>query len=115
MEYLIKIAFSSILVVLISEVSKRSTLIGALLASLPIVSLLAIFFIYFETKDIQKISELSYGIFWLVLPSLVFFVLFPFLLSKSINFYLSMGVSVVTTSVCYFLMIVVLGKFGIKV
>ena len=115
MEYLIKIAFSSILVVLVSEISKRSTLMGGLLASLPVVSLLAIIFLYSDTKDISKVSELSISIFWLVLPSLVFFVIFPLLLSKNFSFYPSMGVSIVATIVCYYLMILILAKFGIKI
>ena len=115
MEYLIKIAFSSILVVLVSEVSKRSTLIGGLLASLPIVSLLAIVFLYSDTKDVSKVAELATSIFWLVLPSLVFFILFPVLLSKNIGFYLSMAVSIVATIACYYLMILALARFGVKI
>ncbi|HRT59301.1 MAG TPA: DUF3147 family protein, partial [Candidatus Syntrophosphaera sp.] len=80
MYYVIKVLVSAALIVLVSEISKRSTILGAVLASIPLVSFLAILWIYLETKDTAKIATLSTEIFWLVLPSLVFFILFPVLL-----------------------------------
>ena len=112
--YLIKIVITTILIVAISEISKRSSLIGAILASVPLVSVLAMIWLYNDTKDITKISELSIGIFWLVLPSLALFVSLPLLLKQGINFYFSLTLSIAITTVCYFLMIFVLGRFGIK-
>ena len=78
MYYVIKVLVSAALIVLVSEISKRSTILGAVLASIPLVSFLAILWIYLETKDTARIATLSTEIFWLVLPSLVFFILFQY-------------------------------------
>ncbi len=103
MYYALKIAISAALILLISEVSKRSTVIGAIFASLPLVSFLAILWLYRETKDTAKIAALSTDIFWLVLPSLLFFVLFPILLKRAVNFYLAFGISAAVMVGGYFL------------
>ena len=71
MYYIIKILISAILIVGISELSKRSSLIGAILTFIPFVSVLAFIWIYVDTKNVETISKLSYSIFWLVIPSLV--------------------------------------------
>jgi len=112
--YLTKIAITTALIVAISEIAKRSSFAGALLASIPLVSVLAMLWLYVDTKDISKISSLSMSIFWLVLPSLVLFVALPILLKQGLNFYFSMSVSIGLTALCYWLMISVLGHYGIK-
>lgn len=112
--YIVKIIITALLVVLIAEISKRSSLIASILASVPLVSVLAMIWLYVDTKDTARISALSSGIFWLVIPSLALFVTLPVLLKKEINFYISMGVSIAITVICYYLMITVLGRFGIK-
>ncbi len=112
--YLVKIAVTTVLIVIISEVAKRSSLVGAILASIPIVSVLAMFWLYIDTKNSSKVSELSTSIFWLVLPSLVLFISLPFLLRQGINFYFAILVSIGLTALCYFTMIMILSHFGIK-
>lgn len=112
--YIVKIIVTTALVVLISEIAKRSSLIGAILASLPLVSVLAMMWLYIDTSDVEKVSTLSSSIFWLVIPSLVLFLLLPVLLKTGLNFYLSMSLSVVATMVSYWMMIVILNYSGIK-
>ncbi len=75
--YLTKLAITAVLIVLISEISRRSSLIGAILASIPLVSVLAMVWLYVDTKDVEKISALATGIFWLVIPSLALFITLP--------------------------------------
>ncbi len=111
--YLTKLVVTAVLIVLISEVSKRSSLIGAILASVPLVSVLAMFWLYVDTKDVEKVASLSSSIFWLVLPSLSLFILLPVLLNKGVGFYLSMGSSLAVMIACYFAMVVVLQRYGI--
>ncbi|MDX1812328.1 MAG: DUF3147 family protein [Gammaproteobacteria bacterium] len=113
--YTLKIIVTTILIVAISEIAKRSTLIGAILASIPLVSVLAMIWLYIDTKDIQKISTLSTSIFWLVLPSLLLFITLPLLLKQGINFYISISVAIGVTALCYWVMISVLQYFGIKI
>jgi hypothetical protein len=112
--YLAKIVVTSLLIVAISEISKRSTLAGAILASIPLVSVLAMIWLYIGSHDVNKISNLATSIFWLVLPSLALFISLPLLLKHGLNFYLSLGLSIALTAACYFLMIVVLEDFGVK-
>lgn len=112
--YTLKIIITTILIVAISEISKRSTFIGAILASVPIVSVLAMIWLYVDTKDITKVSALSTSVFWLVLPSLTLFISLPILLKQNINFYLSISISIFVTILSYWLMISILNYFGIK-
>ncbi len=112
--YLVKIAITTILIVAISEIAKRSSFVGALLASIPLISVLAMMWLYIDTKDASKVSELAISVFWLVLPSLALFVTLPILLKQGVNFYLSMSVSIAVTIMCYWLMVNLLNHFGIK-
>jgi hypothetical protein len=112
--YLVKIAVTTVLIVLISEIAKRSTLAGAILASVPLVSVLAMLWLYVETKDVNKVSSLASSVFWLVLPSLALFVSLPLLLRQGLHFYTSMGLSIGITIACYFLMLAILGHYGVK-
>jgi len=111
--YLLKVIISAVLIVLISELAKKSSLFGAIVASLPLVSILAFIWLYVDTKNIEEISRLSYSIFWLVIPSLVLFISLPLFLKAGINFYGSLFFSIVITVVAYYLMITFLGKFGV--
>jgi hypothetical protein len=112
--YTLKIIVTTLLVVLISEIAKRSSFMGAILASVPLVSILAMLWLYIDTKDISKVSALSSSIFYFVLPSLSLFVALPLLLKQGINFYLSISLSIGVTVLSYWIMISVLNHFGIK-
>ena len=112
--YLVKIAVTTILIVTISEIAKRSTFVGAILASIPLVSVLAMLWLYIDTKDAEKVSALSTSVFWLVLPSLVLFVALPMLLKQGLNFYLSISISIAITVMFYWFLVSALNQFGIK-
>ena len=114
MYYLIKIVLTAALVVAISEIAKRSSLIAAVLASIPLISVFAIIWLYIDTKDVEKVSSLAENVFWLVLPSLALFVTLPLLLKQGLNFYLSLGLSIGLTVVCYGLMIFTLKHYNIN-
>jgi hypothetical protein len=113
--YFIKVLLTAVLVVLVSEVAKRSTLFGALVASLPLTSILAMIWVYVETKDLEKVASLSQGIFWIVIPSLLFFLLFPYLTKQGLGFWTSLGISAVTTGGAYWCYAIALSKVGIRV
>lgn len=112
--YILKIAVTTLLVVLISEIAKRSSFVAAVLASVPMVSVLAMLWLYIDTKDISKVSSLSSSIFWLVIPSLALFVTLPLLLKLGVNFYLSISFSIAVTILSYWFMIWMLNYFGVK-
>ena len=100
-QYLVKIAVSALVVVAVSEIAKRSSLFGGLLASLPIISFMAMIWLYVDTKDAEKVASLSVNIFWLVLPSLVFFLLLPWLLKLKVHFVASFVLATVAMLLCY--------------
>lgn len=113
--YAVKVLVSAVLIVLISEVARRSTLFGALIASLPITSLLAFIWLYLDSGDSGRIAALSTGVFWLVLPSLAFFVVLPLALRAGWAFWPSLSASMLATVACYGIMVPILRKFGIEV
>lgn len=111
---IIKFALSAAVLVAVSEIAKRSSLLGGLLASLPLTSLLAFVWLWQDTRDTQKVAALSNSILWLVIPSLVLFIALPVLLKRGVNFYPALGTAVAAMLVSYGAMIFALGKFGIK-
>jgi hypothetical protein len=113
-QYIVKILLTTGLIVAISEVSKRSSFFGGLLASLPLVSFLAMIWLYLDTRDASKVATLSTNIFWLVLPSLVFFAVLPPLLKMKLSFALSFALATALMMACYGVMLVVLKKFGVN-
>ena len=113
MQYLIKVLLSAILIVVIAEVGKRNVIAGALTASLPVVSILGFMWLYWDTHDVEKIANLSTAVFWLVIPSLVLFLVWPFLLHYGLNFWMSLLLSCGATVVSYLLMVKVLTVFKI--
>ena len=112
--YIIKIAITAVIIVVISEISKRLPLLGSLIASLPLISVLGMIWIYSETKDVQKIITHAEGTFWYVLPSLPMFLIMPWMLKKGISFYLSLVSGIVITILLYFLMTKLLARFGMN-
>lgn len=106
--YLLKLLLSSLVIVSVSEIAKRSSLFGALIAALPLTSLLAMLWMHLEQVETIQIAQLSRSIFWLVLPSLVFFLMFPFLLQRGMHFWSSMGMSAMLTVIIYLIMLWIL-------
>ena len=113
--YLIKTIITALIIVIVSEVAKRSTLIGALIISIPLTSLLAFIWLYFDTRDYQKIIDLSHGTILLTIPSFAFFLILPILLKMKQNFAISIIISIIGTSVLYFVFVFLLKKLGISI
>ena len=111
----IKVLLTSVLVVAVSEAAKRSALFGAIIASIPLTSVLAMIWLYIDTGDTEKVARLASGIFWLVLPSLVLFLTLPLLLRAGVDFYASLVASVTLTVGAYFAMIYGLRLAGIEI
>ncbi|MBH82725.1 MAG: hypothetical protein CMG68_04215 [Candidatus Marinimicrobia bacterium] len=114
LQTVIKLLLSSGIIVIVSEIAKKNTFIGGLIASIPLVSVMAMVWLYIDTKDIENINALSKSILWMVVPSLALFISLPVLLKSGVNFYISMGISILVTMGCYWLTIAALTKFGIK-
>ena len=101
MYFLTKTLITALIVAAVSELARRYTVWAALLASLPLTSILAFIWVYADTKDTGKIIELSYSVFWLVFPSLAFFLILPFLLKQGVAFPAAMAGAVAAMAALY--------------
>lgn len=110
--YLTKLLISSLLIVVVSELAKRESVWAGALASIPLVSVLAIIWLYIDTGDVQKIQNLSTDIFWLVLPSLALFVLLPLMLKAGFSFVTSLSTGIGITALLYAATIYLLNGFS---
>lgn len=108
----IKVVLSAVLIVAISEIAKRSSVVGALIASLPLTSLLALIWLYLDTGDTQKVGNLASDILWLVIPSLLFFIALPSLLRGGFGFWWALLLSCLITVAGYGLTTWILQKFA---
>ena len=113
MLYLIKLLLSAGMIVLVSEVAKKNPGMGGLLASLPLTSLLGIFWIYAETRDPAKIAAHSSSVFWYVLPSLPMFLILPWLIRIKVPFGWAMAGCCLLTMGLYAGMVKVLSLYQI--
>jgi hypothetical protein len=114
MPFIVKVLVSAVVVAGVSELGKRFSLLGAVLASLPLTSILAMLWLYGETRDAQKVIDLSKGIFWMVLPSLVFFIVLPLLLKSGLKFGWALPLSCLVMAAAYAGYAVLLRQFGIN-
>lgn len=112
--YFTKTILSALIIVVVTEVSKRSGLLGGLIKSLPLISLLSFIWLYTETKNTAKVAALSVGTFWFVLPSLPFFLVFPLLLRQEVGFWPSLGWSLLLMLACYGLMFFLMSKLDLN-
>ncbi|HET8731529.1 MAG TPA: DUF3147 family protein [Moraxellaceae bacterium] len=99
-------------VVVVSEVAKRSDKAGALIASLPLVTLLVLTWLYIEKQPATKIANHAYYTFWYVIPTLPMFLAFPWLLSR-LGFWPTMGTCIALTIACFWTFALIMQRFGI--
>lgn len=110
----VKAVISGLLAVAVSEIAKRSPAFGALVASLPLISIMAVIWLWRDTGDGERIASHMEATFWYVLPSLPMFLLMPSMLRTGIGFWISLTVSCAVTVVLYLGTSWVLSKFGIS-
>ena len=115
MTYLIlKAALSGIIVMLVSEVARRNPGLGGLIASLPLVSVLAVIWLWRDTTDVQRIAAHLQSTFWYVLPTLPMFLAMPAMLRYGVGFWPALGLSCLLTIGLYASMVWLLTKFGVS-
>ncbi len=109
----LKAALSGVVIAAASELARRSPSLGALILSLPLVSLLAFIWLWRDSGDHARIAALSESTFWYVLPTLPMFLLLPALLRHGVAFWLALVACCALTFVLYLLTVWALGKFGV--
>jgi uncharacterized membrane protein (GlpM family) len=108
-----KYLITAAVVVLISEVAKRSDKLGGLIAALPMVTFLALIWLYVEKQPVEKISNHAWYTFWYVVPTLPMFLAFPFL-HERIGFWATIGASVLITVLCFGTFAMLVKHLGIE-
>src|SRR4051812_3884977 len=115
MFYLLMKAFlSGIIIMAVSEIARRSPAFGALVASLPLVSLLAILWLWRGTGDTGRIADHAEATFWYVIPSLPMFLALPWMLRHGVGFWLAMVGSCLLTLALYGITVLVAARFGVR-
>jgi len=110
----IKAAISGMIVAAVSEIARRYPGWGGLVASLPLTSLLAMVWLFRDTRDVERVAELSIGPFWFLLPSIPLFVVLPQLIRAGLGFWASMAIVVAGTLALYALMFWAAPRLGLK-
>jgi hypothetical protein len=110
----VKALISGVIIALVSEIARRSPAFGALVASLPLVSVLAIIWLWRDTADTALIADHAEATFWYVLPSLPTFLAFPAMLRHGVGFWPALACACALTIVLYFLTVLVAARFGVR-
>lgn len=110
---LIKAGLSGVIVALVSETARRSPGLGALLASLPLISILGMIWLWNDTGDAVRLAAHSRATFWYVLPSLPMFLLIPALLGRGMSFAAALVAGCLLTSALYIVTARIAPAFGV--
>lgn len=116
MSYLaLKAILSGILIAAISEIARRSPGFAALVAALPMVSILGMIWLWRDTGDGARIASHAEATFWYVLPSLPMFLILPWLMRQGVGFWSSLGIGCAATVGLYLLLLWLAPRFGLPI
>ena len=111
---LIKAALSGVIIAVVSETARRSPGLGALIVSLPLVSILGMIWLWRDTHDPQRMAAHVGATFWYVLPSLPMFLLMPALIRRGLGFWPALGAGCVLTVGLYAAMVALGPRLGLR-
>jgi hypothetical protein len=110
----IKALISGIIVAAVSEIAKRHPGFGALIASLPLVSVLGMIWLWHDKPDAENMAAHAGATFWYVLPSLPMFLLIPAMLRAGVPFWLTLAAGCAITVALYLAMTWIGPRFGLR-
>ncbi len=110
----IKAALSGIIIATVSEVAKRYPGFGALIASLPLVSVLGMLWLWRDKPDVTNMAAHIDATFWFVLPSLPMFLIMPWMMRNGVDFYLALFIGCIVTIALYLAMTWLGPRFGLR-
>ena len=111
MYIVLKALVSGVIIALASELARRSSLLGAILISLPLTSILALVWLYRDTRDTDEVADLSWSILWVIVPSVVFFIVLPLAL-RSVAFWPALLLACGATAISYGAWVLVARRVG---
>ena len=112
--FLLKAALSGIIIAIVSEVARRAPGLGALIASLALISVLGMIWLWRDTEDTARMAEHAFATFWFVLPSLPMFLAIPVMLGRGVTFWPALAIGCAMTVLLYLAMVWALGQFGVR-
>ena len=117
MPIIIKYFITAAIVVLATELAKRSDKLGALIIALPMVTIIAMVWLHIEAKggeQVAKVANHAYYTFWYVIPTLPMFLVMSKMLKHGVNFWFALSIYIVGTLALFYISYLVLRKFGIN-
>jgi hypothetical protein len=113
--FVIRALLSGIIIALIAVIGKKAPAAGALIASLPLISIMGMIWLWRDTGNRALLANHAEATFFFVIPSLPMFLLIPWFLRSGIGFWLSLGAGVVVTVLLYLLTAMLAARFGIRI
>lgn len=110
--FILKCLISGVLIAAASGVARRYPGAGALIASLPLVSVVGMIWLWMEKPDRIVMSRHAEATFWYVLPSLPMFLLIPRLLRMGVPFWVALMAGCALTIILYLGTTWALARFG---
>ena len=110
---IIKYLTTAAIIVAVSEIAKRSDKLGALISSLPLVTIMVMVWLFIDKVPSKKIADHAYYTFWFVLPTMPMFLLLPYMMNKGQSFPVALGASVVLTFILFVITAVIMKRFGV--
>lgn len=112
---IVKAVVSAVIIVIVSETARRNPGTGALIASLPLISVLGMIWLWRDTLNVDRLAAHSSATFWYVLPSLPMFLVIPMLLKRGIGFWPALVAGCLLTIALYPLLAAMAPRFGVRV
>jgi hypothetical protein len=113
-EFLVRALLSGLIIAAIAVVGRKAPALAALVASLPLISILGMIWLWRDTNDSALLASHAEATFWYVLPSLPMFLIIPAMLRAGMSFWLALGTGVVLTIILYLLTIGIAARFGVR-
>lgn len=109
-----KYAVTVLIIVAVSEIAKRLDKVGALIASLPLVTIMVLLWLFVEKQSPERLASYSLYTFWYVLPTLPMFLLITWMLNRGIHFGWALAAGCTLTFICFFIIAVIAKRFGVE-
>jgi hypothetical protein len=112
--FLVRALLSGFIIALIAWIGRKSPAAAALVASLPLISILAMIWLWRDTGDSQLLADHAEATFWYVLPSLPMFLIIPVMLRNGTGFWIALATGITITLILYLLTIGIAARFGVR-
>ena len=113
-EFVIRALLSGLIIATIAIIGRKAPAVAALVASLPLISILAMIWLWRDTGDSRLLADHAEATFWYVLPSLPMFLIIPYMLRSGLNFWAALATSMAVTIILYLATIGIAARFGVR-